>query len=112
MGANYILPLDHRQRWNLAFTGATAWVDYLQGEQQPGNWNSGVGGGLLYQSPSWKFLFGYGYGVDAMRSHGRGANSISILILFDLGHFKGESATSQPPGREGGFQHIFDIFGR
>jgi hypothetical protein len=110
-GATYIVPLDRRQRWNLAFSGATAWVDYLPGQQQPGNWNSGLAGGLLYQSPSWKFLVGYGYGVDAIRSHGRGANSIGVLVQFDLGRFKGELLTSEPPGRWGGFQHMFDIFG-
>jgi hypothetical protein len=111
VGANYILPLDHRQRWNLAFSGATAWVDYLQGFEQPGNWNSGIGGGILYQSPSWKFLVGYGYGVDAIRTHGTGANSIGVLVQFDLGHVKGELLTTQPPSRWGGFQHIFDVFG-
>jgi len=98
-GATYILPLERRQRWNLAFTGATAWVDYLPGEQQPGNWNSGVGGGLLYQSPAWKVLLGYGYGVDAIRSHGRGANSIGFLLQFDLGRAKGAPPDSQPPNR-------------
>jgi hypothetical protein len=110
-GANYIIPLDHRQRWNLAFSGATAWVDYLQGFQQPGNWNSGVAGGILYQSPSWKFLVGYGYGIDAIRSHGRGANSIGVLVQFDLGQAKEKLMTSEPPGLWHGFQHMFDIFG-
>ena len=111
IGANYFLPLDHRQHWNLAFSGATSWVDYLQGEQQPGGWNSGVGLGILYQSPSWKFLVGYGYGIDAIRTHGTGANSIGILLQFDLGRAKGELLTSQPPSRWGGFQHVFDVFG-
>jgi hypothetical protein len=111
LGATFIQPLDRRQRWNLAFSAATAWVDYLQGLQQPGNWNSGVGGGLLYQSPSWKFLVGYSYGIDAIRSHGRGANSIGVLVQFDLGRAKGQLLTTEPPSRWGGFQHMLDIFG-
>jgi hypothetical protein len=111
LGANYILPLDRRQRWNLDLTGATAWVDYLPGLQQPGNWNSGVGGGILYQSPSWKFLVGYGYGVDAIRSHGRGAHSIGCLLQLDLGRTKGALFDSQSPWRWRSFQHMFDAFG-
>lgn len=111
VGANYILPLDHQHRWNLDVAGATAWVDYLPGLEQPGNWNSGVGGGILYQSSSWKFLVGYGYGVDAIRSHGRGAHSIGCLLQIDLGRAKSDLLNSQSPWRWRGFQHMFDAFG-
>ena len=30
-------------------------------------------------------MLGYGYGVDAIRSHGRGAQSVGLLLQFDLG---------------------------
>jgi len=39
-----------------------------------GNWLNGVGGGILYRAPSdrFKIMLDYAYGVDAIRSHGRG----------------------------------------
>ena len=88
VGGNYIVPLDRSQRWNVSATASTAVVDYLPGLEQPGNWQTGVGGGVLYKSPSWKVMVGYGYGVDAMRSHGRGAQSVGVLLQFDLGHVR------------------------
>jgi hypothetical protein len=53
--ANYLLPLDRSQRWNLDANVASAVVDYLPGEGQPGNWLTGVGGGILYRAPSDRF---------------------------------------------------------
>jgi hypothetical protein len=86
LGGSYILPLDHRQNWNVSVQAATAWMDYLPGLSQPGAWNSGVGGALVYRSPSdsWQFALGYGYGIDAIRKDGRGASSVSFLLQFDL----------------------------
>lgn len=89
-GGNYIVPLDEKHRWNIAVNGATAYVDYLPGLEQPGNWLSGIGGGVLYHSSYFKAMLGYAYGFDAIRSHGRGANSVGILMQFDLGHAKQE----------------------
>ncbi len=86
LNGTYLVPLDHRQRWNLCANAGAAAVDYLPGLEQPGRWNTGLGGGVLYQSPSWKVLAGYGYGVDAIRSDGRGAQSLILLLQFDLGH--------------------------
>jgi hypothetical protein len=53
----------------------------------PGNWLSGVGGGILFHSLSdrLKIPATYAYGIDAIRSHGRGGNSIGILLQLDLG---------------------------
>jgi hypothetical protein len=87
LNANYLLPLDPRKRWDLDLNASTAWVDYLPGEEQPGNWLSGVGGGILFHSPSdrLKILVTYAYGIDAIRSDRRGANTIGILIQLDLG---------------------------
>ncbi len=80
LNANYLLPLDREKRWNIDVNASSAFVDYLPGESQPGNWLNGVGGGILYHSPSdrWKIMLDYAYGIDAIRSHGRGANSIGI----------------------------------
>ena len=51
LNANYLVPLDPGKRWNLDLNASTAVVDYLPGEAQPGNWLTGVGGGILYHSP-------------------------------------------------------------
>ena len=82
----YSIPLDDQRRWNLTTYGSTACVDYLPGLQQPGNWHSGVGGGLVYRAPSgsWLIMAGYAYGFDSIRSGGRGSSSIGILCQFDL----------------------------
>ena len=84
--ANYTLPLDRAKRWALNGTVATAGVDYVPGLEQPGRWNSGVGGGISYQSKSraWQILFGYAYGLDALRDGGRGAHSVGFLLQLDL----------------------------
>jgi hypothetical protein len=107
---NYLLPLDRSQRWNLDANAATAVVDYLPGEAQPGNSLTGVGGGILYRAPSdrLKIMVDYAYGVDAIRSHGRGANSIGILLQWDLGKTHGdEKFNAAHPDRWRGWQWFF-----
>ncbi len=86
LGGNYNLPLDPKQNWWITGSAATAYVDYLKGLEQPRRWNSGVGAGAVYRSPtdSWQVALAYGYGIDAIRSHGRGAHSLAILVQFDL----------------------------
>ena len=111
MGGNYLIPLDSKQRWNFNATASTAVVDYLPGTEQPGHWHTGLGAGILYKSPSWKVMVGYGYGVNAIRSHGRGAQSIGVLLQFDLGQAR-ETLLTEEPSRWRGFQQIFDIFGK
>jgi hypothetical protein len=108
---NYLLPLDRRQRWNLGAIASTSVVDYLPGLGQPGNWNNGVGGGLLYVSPSWKIMVGYAYGIEAIRSHGRGAHSIGVLVQLDLPRAREAMIKSEEPGRWRGFQHFLNVFG-
>jgi hypothetical protein len=109
-GMNYIVPLDPKHRWNLSFVGTTAGVDYLPGLEQPGNWHTGLGGGVLYQTPSVKIMVGYAYGVDAIRSHGRGADSLGVLMQFDLGHVKKDVLNPAQPNLWRGFQKAFGIF--
>ncbi len=84
VGGNYLLPLDKDRRWNFNATASTALVDYLPGLEQPGDWHTGIGAGILYRTASWKIMVGYGYGVDAMRTHGRGAQSVGVLLQLDL----------------------------
>jgi hypothetical protein len=87
----YYLPLDAEKKWQLTFVGATSIMDYAPGLEQPGHWNSGVGGGITYQSKSqaMRVSLDYGYGFNAIRRHGRGAQSIGLLIQIDLKHTKG-----------------------
>jgi hypothetical protein len=110
LNANYLLPLDEKKRWNIDVNAASAFVDYLPGESQPGNWLNGVGGGILYHSQSdrWKIMLDYGYGIDAIRSHGRGANSIGLLLQIDLGKKRSQNFNSTQPSLWRGWQRIFD----
>jgi len=109
LNANYLLPLDPEKRWDLDLNASSAFVDYLPGESQPGNWLNGVGGGILYHSPSdrLKILAGYGYGVDAIRSHGRGANSVGILIQLDLGRERSRTFNAPQQQHWRGWQWLF-----
>jgi hypothetical protein len=106
LNANYLLPLDKSQRWNLNVNASSTVVDYLPGEGQPGNWLSGVGGGILYRAPSdrFKIMVAYAYGVDAIRSHGRGAQSIGLLMQWDLRPTHGEGFHPAHPDRWRGWQ--------
>jgi hypothetical protein len=106
LNANYLLPLDKSQRWNLNVNASSMVVDYLPGEGQPGNWLSGVGGGILYRAPSdrFKIMLDYAYGVDAIRSHGRGAHSIGLLMQWDLRPTHGEGFHPAHPDRWRGWQ--------
>lgn len=108
LSGSYILPLDARHRWNLDVAAATAVVDYLPGLEQPGDWNTGLGAGLLYKTESSKIMLGYGYGIDAIRSHGRGAQSIGIWMQFDLRAAKGGFFN---PGDRGPWRGLKDFFG-
>jgi hypothetical protein len=112
LGGNYMIPLDKKKRWNVNFNAATAGVDYLQGFQQPGDWLSGVGAGVLYQTSSVKIMAGYAYGIDAIRSGGRGNNSIGFLMQFDLGHAKQNLLYPSELNRWRGWNRVFSgIFG-
>ena len=106
LNANYLRPLDKSQRWNLNVNASSTIVDYLPGEEQPGNWLSGVGGGILYRAPSdrFKIMVAYAYGVDAIRSDGRGAHSISLLMQWDLRPTHGEGFHPAHPNRWRGWQ--------
>ncbi len=111
LGGNYTFPLDRKGRWNANIVAATAGVDYLPGLSQPGRWHSGVGGGVLYQAASLKVMIGYAYGIDAIRTGGRGAHSIGFLMQVDLDHAKAMLFNPQQPNRWRGFQRIVGTFG-
>jgi hypothetical protein len=111
LAGEYLLPIDKKEHWNLNATMATAVVDYLPGLEQPGHWHSGVGGGILYKSSSWKIMLDYAYGIDAIRSDGRGAHSVGVLLQFDLGQARENMFNPAQPNRWRGIERIFGLFG-
>ena len=106
----YYLPLTTSKRWEFTAEGASAWVDYAPGLQQPNHWNSGLGGGLTYHASSgaWLISLQYGYGFDAIRSHGDGGQSIGFLVEFDLERTK-EPFTTQNPYSPNWFRGVDSI---
>ena len=108
INVSYLVPIAPNQRWNLEFNGATADINYLSGTEQTGNWVSGVGAGILYRAPNDKFkvVATYAYGIDAFRTSGRGANSISVLVQFDLGKSGSHDFNAAQPGRWSGWNWL------
>lgn len=108
LNTSYLLPIAPNQRWNLNFTAATAVIDYQPGTGQAGSSVSGVGGGILYRAPSDKFRFivNYGYGINAIRDGGRGANSIGFLLQIDLDKPHGDNFNAAQPDRWRGWNWL------
>ena len=52
-------------------------------------------------------MVGYGYGIDAIRSDGRGAHSIGFLLQFDLTPAKEAFFKPTEPGLWQGLQSVF-----
>jgi len=106
---NYLLPLDKNARWNFDLNAASAVVDYLPGESQPGNSLNGVGGGILFRSRSdrLKIMLTYAYGIDAIRDGGRGAQNIGLLLQWDLQKARGEKFNPAQPNNWRGWQWLF-----
>jgi hypothetical protein len=109
LGGSYLVPLDKKQRWSVGATAAGACVDYLPGTEQPGHWNSGVGAGVLYRSPSdtVKVMISYAYGVEAIRSSGRGAHSIGVILQMDMRQARGTLFNPENPTRWRGWRLLF-----
>ena len=95
---------------DLDLNASTAVVDYLPGESQPGNSLTGVGGGILYHTPSnrLKLMLNYAYGIDAIRASGRGANSVGMLFQIDLGRMNSENFNRPQPLPTHGWQRFFN----
>ena len=109
LNAQYSLPLDAKKRWNLTAFAASANLDYLPGLEQPGSWNSGLGGGITFKSPagSWLVTLIYAYGINAIRTDERGANQIGILFQYD---FEAKGKWFDPgvsPYRSRGMERLF-----
>jgi hypothetical protein len=52
-------------------------------------------------------MVNYAYGVDAIRSHGRGANSLGVFLQLDLGRQHGPAFNPAHPGFWRGWQWLF-----
>lgn len=112
--AEYSFPLEPRKNWLGTIMASTAAIEYLDGLEQPGNWHSGVGGGITYASPrrSWFVTAIYGYGIDAIRDGERGAHNVGLLFQYDFVARK-EGGPSRPynpdvsPYRSRGAERIF-----
>lgn len=109
LNVSYLLPLNPEKNWDLSLNGSSAFVDYLPGESQAGNWLNGVGGGILYRAPSnrFKIMLDYAYGIDAIRDGGRGANSIGILLQIDLERVRGTGFHQANPNSWRGWNWLF-----
>lgn len=113
LSGRYSLPLDHEGRWRWLLFGSTAVNDYLAGLEQPGHWHTGVGSGLIWESRDGiaRLALGYSYGIDAMRTDGRGAHNVGLLLQIDL---EADRKSSHPllrswlnPNKWRGFDRIF-----
>ena len=113
LNGGYSFPLTPAKNWRVDIIGATGLVDYISGLEQPGNWHSGVGGGLTYISPTgaWLASLVYGYGFEALRSGGRGADQVALLFQYDFeAKARGKSRFFVPgisPWRSQGAERIF-----
>ncbi len=112
LSGNYLIPLEEKARWNIDFTAAGAVVDYLPGMEQPGNWHSGVGAGIFYKNATWRVMLGYGYGFEAIRTGGRGANALGILVQLDWDRAVEAFRSPLSAGKWRGWQRIFNVFSK
>jgi hypothetical protein len=82
----YWLPIDAAKRWSLTAFGGVAWVNYLAGFEQPQHWLPGVGLGAGYKATHdvWQVVLAYAYGFNAIRSGGKGGQSLVLLFQFDF----------------------------
>ncbi len=83
----YSVPFGPSKEWDVAAMAATAVVDYVSGLEQPGHWNSGVGGGFGYTAKTrrWRAHVFSTYGIDAIRSDGRGGYDVGLVFQYNFG---------------------------
>jgi len=84
--AGYLFPLDKKHRFQFSVEGATAHLDYLPGYEQPKQWQTGVGCGLMFtpESQVCRIMFRYGYGFNAIRDGKEGSHSLGLLFQYDF----------------------------
>lgn len=111
----YSLPLDEAKQWSLKGLGSIAGIDYIPDMPPSEHFNSGVGAGIGYRSKNnvWQVIASYGYGFEAVRSHGLGGQSIGILcqLDFEARHRKqtgGPVLEPESPERSRGLFRLFE----
>ena len=84
--AEYTIPLNADHTWRISPMGALAVVDYL-----PGPCNRALlipapdsVSDTVARSGTWQIMASYGYGFEAIRSNGRGAQAIGIFCEINL----------------------------
>ena len=81
---------------------STAVVNYVPGLEQPGHWNSSVGGAVGYTSKNqrWRMVVTSAYGIDAIRSDGRGGYNLGMMFQYNFGRtaFASERAFKELKG--------------
>jgi hypothetical protein len=82
----YDVPLAFEHRLKFRLEAATAHIDYLNGYQQPSDWQTGVGGGLTFapKNKNFEIVLRYGYGFNAVRDGHEGAQSIGLLFQYNF----------------------------
>jgi hypothetical protein len=83
----YMIPFGPSKQWNVLGGAATAVVNYVNGLEQHGHWNSGVAGGFGYTAKSrrWRVQILSAYGIDAIRSDGRGGYDVAMVFQYNFG---------------------------
>jgi len=83
----YSIPFGTSKQWNVTAMAGTAVVNYVSGLEQPGHWNSGVGGGFGYTAKDrrWRAEVISAYGIDAIRSNGRGGYNLGMMFQYNFG---------------------------
>jgi hypothetical protein len=83
----YSIPFGLSKQWNVFAVAATAIVNYVDGLEQPGHSNSGVGGGIGYTTKNrrCRIIATSAYGIDAIRSNGRGGYSAGMMFQYNFG---------------------------
>ena len=86
LSGTHLVGVPPVENWSLMFNGSVAALDHLPGLDFDRDWIAGVGGGIVYRSPSgtWQIAGAYGHGLQAKRSTGRGANAVSLLVQADM----------------------------
>ncbi len=107
----YTLPLDAAKRWSLTAIGTVANLRFLEAIESQDHNHAGVGMGLGYRSASgvWQMQASYGYGIEALRTHGHGGQEIGILCQIDLEarhHHRGPVLDEGSPAKSRGLMRF------
>jgi hypothetical protein len=98
LNGEYSVPLGRTSRWDATLFGGMANLDYFEPLKESEHWHRGIGLGISYTSrdSSWHWTLGYARGIDALRGEHRGADTIGLILQYDL-----ESSTTNPLKRAG-----------